>query len=55
MHPAAYCSVNLCEEGAVEVMRVLLTAGIGIEAGVWTTEDAQALIRSGLANQATRS
>lgn len=50
----AYSSVNLCEEGAVEVMRALLAAGIGIEAGVWTTEDAQALISSGLADQVTR-
>jgi uncharacterized protein (DUF849 family) len=50
----AYSSVNLCEEGAVEVMRTLLAAGIGIEAGVWTPEDAEALVSCGLANQVTR-
>jgi len=50
----AYSSVNLCEEGAVEVMRALLAAGIGIEAGVWTPQDAQALVTCGLADQVTR-
>jgi uncharacterized protein (DUF849 family) len=50
----AYSSVNLCEEGAVEVMRTLLTAGIGIEAGVWTPEDAETLVSCGLADQVTR-
>jgi uncharacterized protein (DUF849 family) len=50
----SYSSVNLCEEDAVEVMRTLLAAGIGIEAGVWTPEDAEALVRSGLAGQVTR-
>jgi uncharacterized protein (DUF849 family) len=49
-----YSSVNLCEEGAVEVMRALLAAGIGIEAGVWTPRDAEALVRCGLAGQVTR-
>lgn len=50
----AYSSVNLCEEGAAEVMRTLLAAGIGIEAGVWTPEDAEALVASGLADRVTR-
>jgi uncharacterized protein (DUF849 family) len=50
----AYSSVNLCEDGAVEVMRALLAAGIGIEAGVWTPQDAQALVSSGLAGQVRR-
>jgi uncharacterized protein (DUF849 family) len=50
----AYSSVNLCEEGAVEVMRTLLAAGIGIEAGVWTPQDAEALVSSGLADRVTR-
>lgn len=44
----AYSSVNLSEEGAVEVMRALLAAGIGIEAGVWTPDDARALVACGL-------
>jgi uncharacterized protein (DUF849 family) len=50
----AYSSVNLCEEGAVEVMRALLAAGIGIEAGVWTPQDAQTLVTCGLADHVTR-
>jgi uncharacterized protein (DUF849 family) len=50
----AYSSVNICEEGAVEVMRALLGAGIGIEAGVWTPEDAQTLVACGLADRVTR-
>ncbi len=50
----AYSSVNLSEEGAVEVMRALLAAGIGIEAGVWTPDDARALVASGLADRVTR-
>jgi uncharacterized protein (DUF849 family) len=50
----AYSSVNLSEEGAVEVMRALLAAGIGIEAGVWTLRDAETLANCGLADQVTR-
>jgi uncharacterized protein (DUF849 family) len=50
----AYCSVNLCEQGAVEVMQALLAAGIGIEAGVWTPQDAQRLVACGLADHVTR-
>jgi uncharacterized protein (DUF849 family) len=50
----SYSSVNLSEEDAVPVMRTLLAAGIGIEAGVWTPEDAEALVRCGLAGQVTR-
>jgi uncharacterized protein (DUF849 family) len=50
----SYSSVNLCEDGAVEVMRALLAAGIGIEAGVWTPGDAEALVSCGLASQVTR-
>jgi uncharacterized protein (DUF849 family) len=49
-----YSSVNLCEEGAVQVMQALLSAGIGIEAGVWTPQDAEALVASGLADRVTR-
>jgi hypothetical protein len=35
-------------------MRTLLVAGIGIEAGVWTPEDARALGASGLADRVRR-
>jgi uncharacterized protein (DUF849 family) len=47
-------SVNVSEDGAFEVMRALRRNGIGIEAGVWSTEDARALNESGLANDLTR-
>ena len=39
-----YASVNLSEPGAVEVMQALLAARVGIEAGVWTVEDAELLV-----------
>lgn len=38
-----YASVNVSEDGAFEVMRALTERGIGIEAGVWTPEDARRL------------
>jgi uncharacterized protein (DUF849 family) len=49
-----YASVNLSEPGAAEVMEALIDAGVGIEAGVWTVEDAELLAASGLAGQVTR-
>lgn len=47
-------SVNVSEEGSSRVMQALLDAGIGIEAGVWTVEDVEALARSGLADRVLR-
>ena len=35
-------------------MRSLLDAGVGIEAGVWTVQDAQRLASSGLSERVTR-
>jgi len=49
-----YTSVNLSDPGAVEIMRVLLDTGIGIEAGVWTIDDARLLVSCGLASRVTR-
>jgi uncharacterized protein (DUF849 family) len=49
-----YTSVNLSEEGSLEVMATLLEIGVGIEAGVWTVEDAEQLGNSGLGNRMTR-
>jgi len=49
-----FASVNLCEPGAVQVMRALLSAGIGVEAGVWSVEDVERLAASGVADQLTR-
>lgn len=50
----AYASVNLREEGAADVMRALLDAGIGIEAGVWDPADAERLAATGLADRVLR-
>jgi uncharacterized protein (DUF849 family) len=49
-----YASVNLSEPGAVEVMQALLATGVGVEAGVWTVEDAELLVGSGLSGRVTR-
>lgn len=49
-----YASVNLSEDGAPEVMRALLEAGVGIEAGVWSVADAERLAGSGLGDRVTR-
>ena len=49
-----YASVNLSEAGAGEVMRALIEAGIGIEAGVWSVEDAERLTATGLGSRVTR-
>lgn len=49
-----YASVNLSEPGATDVMKELIRAGIGIEAGVTTVEDAERLAASGLNEQVIR-
>jgi uncharacterized protein (DUF849 family) len=49
-----YASVNVSEDGAQQIMRTLLDAGVGIEAGVWTVEDARRLGDWGLGGQITR-
>jgi uncharacterized protein (DUF849 family) len=49
-----YTSVNLSEAGSVDIMRVCLEAGIGIEAGICTVEDAEKLVESGLGPRLTR-
>jgi uncharacterized protein (DUF849 family) len=50
-----YASVNVSEPGWQRVIRALREAGIGVEAGVWTPEDAHALNESGLQGELTRS
>lgn len=47
-------SVNLAEDEAIDTMRALLGLGIRVEAGVWTVEDAEVLLRSGLADRVER-
>jgi uncharacterized protein (DUF849 family) len=49
-----YASVNISEDGWQEVFRALRERGIGVEAGVWSIEDARALNASGLAGDLTR-
>jgi uncharacterized protein (DUF849 family) len=49
-----YASVNLSEPGAGEIMQALLDAGVGIEAGVWSVEDAVRLAASGAGGRVTR-
>jgi uncharacterized protein (DUF849 family) len=39
-----YASVNLCEEDALDVAELLLRRGVGIEAGVWSVDDAHRLV-----------
>src|SRR2546430_16771681 len=46
-----YASVNVSERGATELMRALLEAGVGIEAGVWSVEDADRLVATELADR----
>lgn len=49
-----YASVNVHEDGAADVIRLLLERGIGVEAGVWDARGAHALERSGLADDCLR-
>jgi len=39
-----YASVNLNEEDAPEVMEILTGMGVGIEAGLWSTDDARRFV-----------
>jgi uncharacterized protein (DUF849 family) len=49
-----YATVNLSESGATRIMEALLQAGVGIEAGVWTVQDAERLAASGFGGQVLR-
>lgn len=49
-----YATVNLSEDGCLEVMQALLRIGVGVEAGVWTVADAELLLDSGLADRMLR-
>ena len=49
-----YASVNLSEEGAGDVIAALIEAGIGIEAGVWSVEDAESLAAADVSHGLTR-
>ena len=47
-------SANQGEPGIVELCELLLSRGVGIEAGLLTPEDARAFVRSGLAGRCRR-
>ncbi|MBA3327298.1 MAG: 3-keto-5-aminohexanoate cleavage protein [Solirubrobacterales bacterium] len=49
-----YASVNLSEPGATAIMRALIGAGLGVEAGIASVEDAERLAASGWGGQVTR-
>jgi len=53
-HEPDFAGVNLSEPGHREVMAALSAAGIGIEAGIWTVEDVDALERCGYADRVLR-
>jgi uncharacterized protein (DUF849 family) len=50
-----FASVNLSEEGHVEVMAACVEAGVGIEAGLWRVEDVAALASCGDADRLVRA
>lgn len=47
-------TANQGEPGIVELCELLLSRGVGIEAGLLSTEDARAFVRSGLAGRCRR-
>ncbi len=49
-----FASVNIHEEGAELVIKLLLDLGVGVEAGVWNPRAAKTLVRSGLAKECLR-
>jgi len=49
-----FASVNIHEAGALQVARLLLERGVGVEAGIWTARAAETLLDSGLAEACLR-
>jgi uncharacterized protein (DUF849 family) len=49
-----FASVNVHEDGSLQLIRLLLERGIGVEAGIWNVRSAQALLGAGLANECLR-
>ncbi len=49
-----FVTANQGESGIVELCELLLSRGVGIEAGLLTAEDAKAFVRSGLAEHCRR-
>jgi hypothetical protein len=46
--------VNFSEPGTAELCTHLLSCNVGIEAGIWTVEDAHLLLKLGLADRCLR-
>ncbi|MBM3140846.1 MAG: hypothetical protein FJZ92_11740 [Chloroflexi bacterium] len=49
-----FASVNFSEQGAAELARALLERGVGVEAGLWSADDARTLLASGLQERCVR-
>jgi uncharacterized protein (DUF849 family) len=49
-----YASVNVREARAVDLIALLIERGVGVEAGVWTGDDVEQLVQSGLAPRCLR-
>src|SRR6516162_6188699 len=49
-----FASVNFSEPGTADLCRHFLTCNVGIEAGIWTVEDAHLLLKLGLADRCLR-
>jgi uncharacterized protein (DUF849 family) len=49
-----FASVNLNEDGALTIVDLLNERGVGVEAGVWTLDDARVLLDNGLDDACAR-
>lgn len=49
-----FASVNIHEEGATQVISLLLDKGVGVEAGIWNAQAAETFLNSGLAGECLR-
>ncbi len=49
-----FASANLHEEGAAQVISLLLENGVGVEAGIWNAQAAETLLNRGLADACLR-
>jgi uncharacterized protein (DUF849 family) len=49
-----FASVNIHEAGALQVVRILLDRGVGVEAGIWTDQAAATLLDSNLVEKCLR-
>ena len=49
-----FASVNLHEQGATQVIQLLLDRGVGVEAGIWNAPAAYALVKSGFGDHCAR-